>query len=171
MYCGYNRRGYSGDMKVLLLGRIYEMPNKLAEMIPTTEVTTAPELPRVVEAPVTVVAPHTDGNRNIVGNENRSNSEVHEDRRYSSSGSNVTFSQADNSKLWEASMELLQKIADIAVRLDNIPDRLDKLEERFRIPPVAAQPTYSVPLIYNLIIALVIAFSLVALVFWLGVKL
>lgn len=137
---------------------------KLPELIPDIQATTAHgtqivlpisgEPVQVLEAPVTltVVAPGTlnTGGGSAVQGDVTANKEfvgrdaVNNDVRYSSAGSSVNFLNPDNAALWQANMKLLQDIADVAFRLDDIPGRLQALEKSLHIVPINVPVTVPV---------------------------
>lgn len=138
------------------------MPNPptIRELQPTTaevgkKSTPATEVPMTVEAPVLVVPPGTatsvggdanTGGGGFVGRDTAvSSSSSDTGQRFSSSGSNVTFSREDNSKLWESQMKLLQDIANVAYKLDDIPDRMKELERIARTLPLPVTVPVTIP--------------------------
>lgn len=125
-------------------------PPILKEMQPTTvnEVASVPAGTPTVVAPVLVipssntgtsVGKDVDTGNDFVGRDQSTES----GQRYSSTGSNVSFNNSDNSKLWEANMALLQKISDVAFKLNGIPDdvaALTKYIQSLPVPPPVTVP-------------------------------
>lgn len=163
-------------------------PPTIRELVPTTAevgATKPTEIPTIVEAPVLVVPPGTatsvggdanTGGGGFVGRD-VATSTSDTGQRFSSSGSNVTFSREDNSKLWESQMKLLQDIANVAYKLNGLPDDLMALTKYvysipLPVPIVVPLPPVIAPVVSSiqgwlLVVAINLIVLLGAAVIWL----
>lgn len=148
-------------------------------------VVVAPAPVPVVVAPVTVVAPGDDattvdtgGGATVGRNVNARDFAGRDDVQYGSSGSSVTFNNPDNARIWVALMNQMQSLSDVAIKLDDLPnivnrlitkvEVLEKLQVAVKVETVPIPVVVPLQSIYNLVIAFVIALSVVALAYWAG---
>lgn len=121
----------------------------------------------IVPAAATVT--DTGGGAAVQGNVETGGGHVigRDDMRYSPSGniSGVTFTNQDNAMLWNALIALSEKVNVVDVKLDDLPNRVGKLE--VKVDPASVPIALTFPPTFWAMMA-IIAFGLLAVAFFVG---
>lgn len=101
---------------------------------------------------------NTSGGASVTGNVDTGSFTGRDSRQQSDQrGGSVHFQSQDNAILWQAIIELGDKISSVREKLDDLPNRVAKLEVQFQPVPVPLPVIYLPPWLVILLIMLFVA--------------